>query len=258
MKKFAPCQPDNSVRHEFRDWFDSLPGRMLLAAEKECLERHIPDLFGYHLIQIGDYPFPSSPLASSRIKHRVAVGNGEIRAGVNSPVRGNASMLPIASDSVDAVLLPHTLDFEIDPHKVLRETERILIAEGRVLILGFNPWGLWGIWHLLARRSGRIPWCGRFLGIGRLTDWLSLLGLEVEFSDMLFYRPPLRRPGVMERLEIMERLGLRWWPRLAGVYVVQAVKRVSRLTPIQPKWRRTASLLGGRAVEPTTRSRSDG
>ncbi len=59
-------------------------------------------------------------------------------------------------DSIDLVFLPHTLEFSADPHQVLRETERVLIPEGRVIILGFNPLSSLGLWRLFRRRGGRI------------------------------------------------------------------------------------------------------
>jgi len=39
--------------------------------------------------------------------------------------------------------MPHTLEFTNDPHQVLREVDRVLIPEGHVVILAFNPWSLW-------------------------------------------------------------------------------------------------------------------
>ena len=137
---------------------------------------------------------------------------------------------------------------------MLREADRILIPEGRLIILGFNPWSLWGLWRIFRRRSGRVPWCGRFLSLGRVTDWLSLLGFDVETIGSLMFRPPLRHKGLMNRFAIMERLGAHWWPIMSGVYLLVAVKRVSTLTPLKPGWKLPTSSLGGRAIEPTTRN----
>ena len=68
--------------------------------------------------------------------------------------------LPLASDRLDAVLLPHTLDFVPDPRQVLREVERVLIPEGRVVILGFNALSSWGLVRLLYRGGGASPGAG--------------------------------------------------------------------------------------------------
>jgi ubiquinone/menaquinone biosynthesis C-methylase UbiE len=156
--------------------------------------------------------------------------------------------LPVASDSVDAVILPHTLDFASNPHQVLREVERALIPEGRVIIIGFNPFSLWGLWRLFGRWRGAVPWCANFVSYPRLNDWLTLMGFDVERADVMEFRPPTRA----SRLESVERVGRRVWPMLAGIYAVRAVKRVSRVTPLQPRWARLRALQP-RPVEPTVR-----
>ena len=171
---------------------------------------------------------------------------------------GDPLNLPVASDSIDVVMLPHTLDFSPDPHQTLREVERVLIAEGHVIVLGFNPWSLWGGWKLFRRHSGKVPWCGRFISPQRVRDWLSLLGFEMNRYESFMYRPPLAQPGVMKRLERMERMGKHYWTRLSGVYAIHGVKRVSTLTPLEPGWKLRTRLLGGQAVEPTTRSTNSG
>ncbi len=41
-------------------------------------------------------------------------------------------------------MLPHVLEFAAEPHRILREVERVLVPEGQVVIAGFNPLSLWG------------------------------------------------------------------------------------------------------------------
>lgn len=237
------------------DWFNTIPGSLLLEQEKECLEQLLPGLFGYHLVQVGFMGCLPDSDKVVRTRNSVVVSEGEVGNGRGLKIRGKATSLPIATDTVDVVLLPHTMDFSRDPHQVLREAERILIPEGRIIIIGFNPISLWGAWRLIRKRSGKVPWNGQFVSQHRLRDWLSLLGFEVEIHRELMYLPPLRRAGILQKLGFMESMGKRWWPILGAVYVVQAVKRVSMLTPIEPRWKARASVLQGRAVEPAPRSR---
>jgi hypothetical protein len=56
----------------------------------------------------------------------------------------------------------------------------------------------------------------------------------------------------MQKLEFMEKLGSRLWPRFGGIYLIRAVKRVSTLTPVDSLWKRRPRLLS-QVVEPTTR-----
>jgi SAM-dependent methyltransferase len=160
-----------------------------------------------------------------------------------------AQALPILTDSVDVVVLAHTLEFEQDPHQVLREADRVLVPEGHVVILGFNPWSPWGLWHVLVSRWSRPPWSGQFRSLWRIKDWLALLGFDTTVSRGFFFRPPLRHDGVMHRLKVMEKLGQRFWPFAGAVYIIVAKKRVMRPTPIRPRWRPGRSLVGAGLVK---------
>jgi len=237
-------------------WFATNPGKELLERECDCVEELLSDLFGYYLLQVGSSREFVEPVAHGRIRHHLSVEARFPGMGAGGTVIGAAGALPVASDSVDTVFLPHTLDFAEDPRLVLRESERVLIPEGRVILLGFNPWGAWGLWRLFRRRSGESPWCGNFLSQRRVADWLTLLGFDIEQQRPLMFLPPLGRRAVMRKLEFLETPGLNWLPLFSSAYAIRAVKRVSTLTPLQPRWKSGARVLPGQAVEPTTGSLS--
>jgi hypothetical protein len=90
---------------------------------------------------------------------------------------------------------------------------------------------------LMRAQSGEYPWCGQFIGLPRIKDWLALLGFEVAAGRMTAYAPPCRREQWLHRLRFMEYAGDRWWPFAGGVYFLHAVKRVSGVRLITPKWR---------------------
>ena len=234
-------------------WFCQYPGSVLLDQERACLKALSHRFFGYYLLQIGSIGGEMPGLDQVPLRSRVMVAPEQQAFASPCWIRGSPDRLPIASDSVDVALLLHTLDFYHDPHQTLREVDRVLIPEGRVIIVGFNPWSLWGLRRLFSGRSSRSPWDGRFISIHRIHDWLSLLGFRIETTWPLMFRPPLRQRVLMDRLDLLEKSGKRWWPALSGVYVVEAVKRVSTLTPIKPQWKLRNTILGGRAIEPTAR-----
>jgi SAM-dependent methyltransferase len=246
----ASCRPTLPLG----DWYRQWPGEMVSKEECRVLGEQVADLFGYQLLQLGSLGPGQDYLAQCPVRQHIRVdvcGSGE-------PVQlcAKPEQLPIHSGSIDAVILPHTLDFADDPHQVLREVERVLIPEGRLLITGFNPLSLWGLWRLalrlLRRRHDQVPWCGHFLSYPRLQDWLTLMGFDIERADVRVFRPPLRRMATLGRLGFLERWGQRYWPMLAGVYVIRAVKRVSTLRPVGPVWKRGPAL-GARVVEPSAR-----
>lgn len=163
---------------ELHQWFATPLGERLLHSEAQLMQQILPDLFGYHLLQVGHIGH-GQLLESSRIHHRCILCLHQSYAeSTYATVHGHAHELPFAHDSLDVVVLPHVLEFEANPHQILREVERTLIAEGHVVIIGFNPVSLWGLWHRFLSRRKQAPWCSQFLPVLRVKDWLTLLGFE--------------------------------------------------------------------------------
>lgn len=236
-----------------RDWFHTPLGREVLDGETREVESIVPDLFGYYFLQLG-WLGDERMLASSRVRNRVVLS-----ALTNGPrpgdlVHASVGQLPLATDTIDVVLMLHVLEFQENPHTALREVERILIPEGHVAVVGFNPWSLFGIWRRLHRGGDQTPWNGHFVSLTRLKDWLALLGFELIRVRTAFFRPPLKKHGVLNRLEFLEALGARFWPLLGGVYVVLARKRVATITPVKPRWQPRRGLVTTGLIEPTTRT----
>lgn len=223
----------------------------MLRQEREAVATIAPRLFGYQLVQLGLLGSDLDYLAACPIRSRTVVTTIPEVPCQAIRVLGTPEQLPIAADSADAVVMPHTLDLASDPTQVLREGERILIPEGRLVVIGFNPWSLWGLRRWMGSRAAP-PWACHFISYPRLHDWLSLLGFAVERTDVVMFRPPIAHAGLLERFAFLDRQGARLWPMLAGAYVVQAIKRVSTLTPITLPWRRRR-LIRASAIEPSAR-----
>lgn len=162
--------------HALDLWLRSPRGQQLLAAEQRELGRMLPDIFGRHLLQIGCWGRDGELLQRAETLHRAVLGSA---GDFGSAALAEPERLPIASKSVDAVVLPHTLEFTALPHNVLREANRILSDRGRLFIMGFNPWGTWGLRQRLGLRHAAFPDGAHFYSVGRLCDWLELLDLEV-------------------------------------------------------------------------------
>ncbi len=243
---------DARLAADLLSWFAAPPGSLVAAVERELMGRYLPDLFGYHLVELGCH-HGEGLTASSRVSHQVRVDLGH-RLNPAAHLHCIEDALPLAPNSIDVLLVPHVLEFTLDAHRVLREAERVLIGEGHLVILGFNPWSLFGLRSLLTRWQGRAPWHGHFLSVARIKDWLKLLGFDVLHVARGAYRPPLRSPRVNTRLEFMERLGAYAWPGLGSVYIIVARKRVEGLTPLKASWRQRRRLVASGVAEPSTRA----
>jgi SAM-dependent methyltransferase len=235
------------------NWYATEAGRLLAAEIKNGLDQVLPDIFGYHAVQLGCMEPQLALLSASRIKHRVRL---DIHPAAD--VVADSAALPFKADCIDLILLMHTLDFAADPQPILREVERVLIPEGRLILVGLNPWSLYGLWGLLPRRREQAPWCGHFYSATKLRDWLSLLGLFVESCDYRGFRPPLQQTRLLERLALMERVGRRVFPFVGAARVIVARKRVATLTPLKPRWHRRGVLVPGKLGEPAARLRAHG
>jgi SAM-dependent methyltransferase len=251
------CADLHEARCQLQRWYGSPLGQRLQQREKAVLDQVLPNLFGFHLLQVGQ-PAAGDLLSASRIVHRMVMEEvGPLRGGAQQMgterFRGRSEQLAVASDSIDVLLLPHTLEFVGRPHEVLREAERVLIPEGHLVVLGFNPWSLFGFRRLLGGWRETSPWCGHFYSTLRLKDWLALLGFDTVLVQHYFFRPPLQHDGIMRRLGVMERGGERFWSPFGGAYLLVAKKRVATLTPIKPRWRSRRRLISVSPVEPTAR-----
>lgn len=221
--------PDcKSMAMNLSEWFDTEQGGYVLTREQAYFDRTVNDIFGYNAMQMG---LPSHDfLRNSRIPLRFTASD---QAGAEVRVCGDE--LPFACGSLDLVVMPHVLEFAPQPHAILREVERVMMPEGSLVISGFNPHSLWGLHRKLAR-SREYPWCGHFIGLSRLKDWLSLLGFEVVGGRFGAYAPPFERRKWLNRSDFMEAAGDRWWAVSGGVYFVHAIKRVPGMRLIKPRW----------------------
>jgi SAM-dependent methyltransferase len=235
-------------------WLDSPPGAYVRAWQQRACEQVVSDIFGYHALQCGNPVIDC--LSANRMPNRVIVccgddlppdprpqasaASGWPPAGdPGSGLRGSTPFvptllidhfghLPFATQSVDLVVLPHVLEFADEPHEILREVDRVLRPEGRLVVTGFNPVSLWGLRQSLGSLAGRewLPEPAQMITIARLRDWLKLLGLSVDEVLHGCYRPAFDSARWLQRFQFIERAGDRWWPILGAVYLLAGVKRI--------------------------------
>jgi SAM-dependent methyltransferase len=237
-------------RHSaLRQWWQSALGRALLAAESELLAEAFEDVFGWEFLQIGAWGEAREMLAGTRTRRQTVVAPSALASGADIIAR--PAQLPVGSLTVDAALLPHTLEFAPDPYAIVREVDRVLVGEGQLIVLGFRPWTLWGL-RAHASRSGYPPGLRRLLGERRVREWLVLLGYEVVAVRRYLYCSPWHRgPAQGEGSGRLLRRGL-VNPLPAGAYLLKARKRLYTLTPIRPRVREKTTVIGG-LVKPTSR-----
>ena len=235
------------------DWFDGPLGGRVLREETALARVALEDVFGFELLQVGAWGPTRHLLDAARTQHTTLL------APVPSPdvtLCAPLTSLPFRSDSIDAIFLPHTLELVQDPYAVLREAERVLCAEGCLMICGFNPFSGWGARRLFSqyfRRRGFPPETRRLLSERRLRDWMALLDFEVDVVYGYLGALPLTRrvrkagDATTGDTEYRPRRALS-----AGAYLLKARKRVQTMTLLRPKRRSRQRVLVA-ATEPTTK-----
>jgi len=242
MKSKQNGAPSPHPRQLFLEWYHSTTlGQVLQKNEASYLQNAIKLTYYQNILQVGQ--LGSEPrFIGEEFRHNFAliVGHSDCDAALTRRVCSNMDELPIANESVDIVILPHILEFEHNPHQVLREADRILKAEGRLFVLGFNPLSLHGIVSRLPRQHTFLQ--KNFISPYRLMDWLNLLKFEAEFSVGfgLATSQAIFKPDTL----ISKSLAY-----LATAYAVSAVKRTYTVIPIKPAWRSASGLMPGHAVD---------
>ncbi len=237
------------------DWFQTPPGRYLLDWERGQFDAALADVFGYHALQLG---LPDiDALAANRMPHRwlalpavlaphaAATADAAPAAAARAALVTASTALPFPEASLDLVVLPHTLELSPDPHATLREVQRVLVHEGRVVIAGLNPASLWGLrqwrirqWRRFGGARPYLPEAGEFIGHWRLRDWLQLLEFELDSIAFGCYRPAVRSERSLARFRWMDRVGARWWPIFGAAYFVTAVKRAHGPKLVGAVWKK--------------------
>ncbi|MFZ6845491.1 class I SAM-dependent methyltransferase [Undibacterium sp. RuTC16W] len=274
---------DKSPIIDLGAWLAQPAGSYILEWEQTLLDQLTVDIFGFNAVQIGlpqidalranrmpnkwrtNNSLPASP---AKRRDMLSVSDLSDAAGMADSVNPvlppivlchDFCELPFDSHSIDLVVLPHILEFAEEPHQILREVERILIPEGRVIICGFNRASLWGARQAAGRLAGNyfLPKEGDFISVPRMKDWLKLLNMEVNHTDFGCYAPPFRTEKWLKRSGLMENAGSRWWPYFGATYTIQAIKRIKGMHLIGPAWKHKRAARGN-AVPVTNRNKNHG
>jgi SAM-dependent methyltransferase len=218
---------------QFESWLRTELGQYVLAWEKQQLDSIVADVFGYNAAQVGAANLFA--LAENRIQCRFLLNDEASDLvspadGVSVVLATSFDELPIADESLDLLVLPHVLEFCADPHAMLREVDRVLRPEGKLIVTGFNPISLWGLSKPTPRQQ--------LIGLPRLKDWLKLLSFDNHESHYGCYRPPFKDATLLEKFRFAEKAGDRWWPICGAVYVHCAVKKVHNMRMVGPMWKK--------------------
>lgn len=206
-------------------WYQTPRGKLLKQLEIEYLRRSITVSCKQTILQIGGLGWENEFIDSSLYKKFVILDSKKLGACAASKIQAKAFLLPLKSDSVDMILLPHLLEFDAFRFQTMREIERVLKPEGIVIILNFNPWSLWVRYQFLWDKKMADSWRGHFISQSRVLDWLKLLNFEVTMASEFH----LESTASMHGKSIKKNCSLS-----TTAYAIRAIKRRYNLIPLTP------------------------
>lgn len=238
-------------------WFYTTSGRYARVWEHKKVNSMVTNTFGYHAIQLG---LPHwDLLRANRIPHKACTYIGpDTNVNRKGLLVCEPEALPFASESIDLIVLPHTLECSVDPHQVLREADRVLRPEGQLVITGFSPYSLWAIRDRVPGFEQLMPVApSDHVSLARVCDWLSLLSFDVEETAQGCFAPYCISRKWLRRWMFLDVAAQRGVSLSGAVYAVSAIKRVNSMTLVGMNWSNTKQHVARGAV-PVARRDSKG
>lgn len=242
----------------FEQWFESAAGQKILPVQQAMVDDILVHSFGYHLLQLSvsrtaqlytecrvQQQFRCHPLSINTCSHLKA------ETLLDRNVVADFEQLPFETNSLDVVVLHHVHELVDNPHQLLREIQRVVVANGRLIIVGFNPWSLQGIYSRIMRYRSPAIWHNQMISSRRMDDWLSLLGFEISKVQYAFNRPKLLSKSDNS---LIKRLSATW--PFGHLYMISAVKQQSGMTFIRPVWSPARKSFAGLAPAKSTSAHS--
>ncbi len=228
-------------RIELSKWYDTSLGCELRDREATYLSRELTPTYKQLILQIGSLGWEDRFLDREFFKNFSVIDRNSSSHTDTRKIFGEIHELPVANESIDVVIMPHTLEFTSNPHQILREVDRVLKCEGRLIFLGFNPWSVYQIYHFMPGKRRTVPWCGHFISRKRIIDWLSLLNFETRITTGFYIKPTNRVSVLFEQ---------RQSTIVAIAYAIKAIKRRYTCIPLNSGWMPKPRFAAGETVLP--------
>lgn len=226
--------------------YQSPKGKLLQKLETEYLQRSITVSCQQIILQMGGLGFENEFIDFSLYNNYTVLDARSFGFESAKKIQAKAYQLPLKSESVDMIIVPHLLEFDAHRFQTMREIERVLKPEGLLIIISFNPWSLWVRYQFLLDINKADSWRGHFISRWRILDWLKLLNFEVsattEFnldSIKTSYGKSINRNN----------------PLFASAYAIKAIKHRYTLIPLTPQKIDTRLVLANslNSLTPSTR-----
>lgn len=219
-------------------WLSHYFGLSLLEMEERFLSKWLAERYGNHALIIG-VPKQYMLLKSCAIANHTLLSPLATKNKYIKHIESAYYNLPIIPGSIDVVLIPHTLECIENPQLLLTEACRVVKPEGDIIIFGFNPISLWGLYKRF-KNIKQMPWILHFNHAAAIKKWLELADFVLIEHKQFLFRPPCSE-SIYNKIKFLDWVGEVCHLPFGAVYVLIAKAKAIPLTPIKWRWNQSIS-----------------
>lgn len=237
------------------NWYASHMGRSIIARIEHELQPYLTRKPGKNfIVELGDIKIIHT-IGHQHLQHVFNFMQAGANHSPNIAALSNFNQLPLADESIDLVILPHTLEYETAAASkaILAEAWRILSPSGYLIILGFNPWSVWSVLSLLFPQE--LPYFQPFKyhhSAQKIRHWIRQLGDTIITTKTLCYQSP-HYSSHHKNSAWLEKFGELLLPYGGGLYLISAQKQIAAVTHLKWRWHWEEVFATKSFVEPSVR-----
>lgn len=213
-----------------REFYASTLGKKVAYVLLRAIRRVWPDCASDTLATLG-FALPFLESLSKDTAQIIPMMPGYQGTMAWPPTGGNRMMLvaerslPLASESLNRILVIHTLENSRASGKLLEEIWRVLVPGGRALLLVPNRRGLWA-------QAASTPFgCGQPYSLQQLGKRVGAKRFTLTSYHTCLFTPPVNRRWLLRLTPLMEWLGDWILTESGGVIVMEIEKQIYASIP---------------------------
>lgn len=210
--------------YQLRDFYKSFGGRIVRRLLRERVSGFWPEVNGLRILG-GGYALPFLNLQEGAERSIAVMFKGQgvhhwPEDGANAACLSEETDLPFETNSIDRILLIHSLEFTGFLKPAFEEFYRVLKSNGRIMVVVPNRLGLWARaeWTPFGRGT---PYSAR-----QVEDFLRENLFVTERTAGALYVPPFQNRALLRTAPWWEKIGAYLYPGMGGVVCVEASKQI--------------------------------
>lgn len=214
---------------DLKEFYESTQGRVVQRVLRQYLRQLWPSVQGQRLLGLGFATPYLKPFTgeAERIVALMPQTQGAVfwPANEKGDEKGlvgicDAAAWPIETNSIDRLLIVHGLyDYE-NLDEILREAWRVLVGQGRLILVVPNRTGIWA-------RADSTPFGhGTPFSLSQIKNSLKEYLFVPERSERALFVPPTSSRLMLAMAPVWEQAGRKFFPAFGGVNMVEASKQL--------------------------------